>query len=186
MLKTITSDTNGTNPEINQCLDDLAREGAHRMIVAALELEVEEYLSRARHLRDEQGHAAAIRNGKARERTILMGVGSIRVRAPRLHDRREGERFTSKPAKRATVHAAITTLGRSSAGTLPARPINGRLFRRTRGVAGTQSSRPLSDHHQPASQRVAGRVSSLAQMLTQGQGVRVHLGGRSVLLVAAL
>jgi len=43
MLKTITSDTNGTNPEINQCLDDLAREGAHRMIVAALELEVEEY-----------------------------------------------------------------------------------------------------------------------------------------------
>ena len=96
MLKITTNDTNGTNPEINQSLDDMAREGARRMIADALELEVEEYLSRVQHLRDERGQAAAVRNGKARERTILMGAGSIKIRAPRLHDRREGERFTSK------------------------------------------------------------------------------------------
>ena len=66
------------------------------MIAAALELEVEEYLSRVQHLQNEQGHVVAVRNGKARERTIQMGAGSIKIRSPRLHDRREGERFTSK------------------------------------------------------------------------------------------
>ena len=64
MFKITTDDTNGTDPEISQSLDDLAREGARRMIADALELEVEEYLSRVQHLRDEQGHAAAVRNGK--------------------------------------------------------------------------------------------------------------------------
>jgi putative transposase len=96
MFKITTNDANGKNPEISQSLDDLAREGARRMITAALELEVEEYLSRVRHLRDDRGHAVAVRNGKAQERTIQMGGGSIKVRAPRIHDRREGERFTSK------------------------------------------------------------------------------------------
>ncbi len=96
MFKITTDETNGTDPEISQSLDDLAREGARRMIADALELEVEEYLSRVQHLRDQQGHAAAVRNGRARERTIQMGAGSIKIRAPRLHDRRESERFTSK------------------------------------------------------------------------------------------
>jgi putative transposase len=96
MFKITTNDTDGTNPEISQSLDDLAKEGARRMIAAALELEVEEYLSRVRHLQSEQGHAVAVRNGKARERTIQMGAGSVKIQAPRLHDRREGKRFTSK------------------------------------------------------------------------------------------
>jgi transposase-like protein len=96
MFKITTNDANGKNPEISQSLDDLAREGARRMIAAALEVEVEEYLSRVRHLRNERGHAVAVRNGKAQERTIQMGAGSIKIRAPRIHDRREGERFTSK------------------------------------------------------------------------------------------
>ena len=65
------------------------------MIAAALELEVEEYLSRVQDRQDAQGHAVAVRNGKARERTIQMGAGSIRIRAPRVHDRRDGVRFTS-------------------------------------------------------------------------------------------
>ena len=36
-----------------QSLDELAREGARRMIVVALELEVDEYVSKLRQLRDE-------------------------------------------------------------------------------------------------------------------------------------
>jgi len=96
MFKITTNDTNGKNPEISQSLDDLAKEGARRMIAAALELEVEEYLSKVRHLQGEQGHAVAVRNGQARERTIQMGAGSIKIRTPRVHDRREGERFSSR------------------------------------------------------------------------------------------
>jgi len=79
-----------------QSLDELAREGARRMIAEALQLEVEEQISKLRHLRDERGHALVVRNGTARERTIQLGVGPIRVKAPRVHDRRPGEHFTSR------------------------------------------------------------------------------------------
>ena len=54
------------------------------MILEALELEVEEHVQALRHLRDEQGQALVVRNGKSHhERTVQMGAGSIQVRAPR-------------------------------------------------------------------------------------------------------
>ena len=37
-----------------------------------------------------------MRNGKARERKLTLGVGSIKLRAPRVNDRREGQRFRSQ------------------------------------------------------------------------------------------
>jgi len=64
MYKITTDDTEGKVPEIAQSLDELAREGARRMILAALELEVEQYVQELRHLRDELGHATVVRNGR--------------------------------------------------------------------------------------------------------------------------
>ena len=86
----------GAAPEVRQSLDELAREGARRMIAAALELEAEEYVSKLRHLHDEQEHAMVVRNGKAQERTVQLGVGPVKMRAPRVNDRRAGQRFTSR------------------------------------------------------------------------------------------
>ncbi|MFN2203463.1 MAG: IS256 family transposase [Caldilineaceae bacterium] len=97
MLKLTTDDTEGQTPEITQSLDELAREGARRMIAAALEVEVEQYVESLRHLRDENGHALVVRNGKSHhERTVHMGAGSIKVQAPRVDDRRPEHTFTSK------------------------------------------------------------------------------------------
>jgi len=97
MVKLTTDDIPGKAPEITQSLDELAREGARRMILAALELEVEQYLQALRDRRDEQGHALVVRNGKCHhKRTVQLGAGSIQLRAPRLNDRRSGHRFTSK------------------------------------------------------------------------------------------
>jgi transposase-like protein len=76
-------------------LDELAREGARRMIAVALDEEVEAYLERHRGQRDERGHALVVRNGRARPRRVTVGSGTVEVSAPRVHDRREGERFTS-------------------------------------------------------------------------------------------
>ena len=76
-------------------LDELAREGAYRMIAAALDEEVEAYLARHRRLRDEKGHALVVRNGLARARKVTLGAGTVKVRAPRVNDRREGKRFRS-------------------------------------------------------------------------------------------
>src|SRR5690606_7075644 len=57
---------------------------------------VEAYLSGRRELRDAQGHALVVRNGVARARKVTLGAGTVEVKAPRVNDRRPGERFTSK------------------------------------------------------------------------------------------
>lgn len=79
-----------------QSLDDLAREGARRMLTSALAHEVSEYIERHQGARDEQGLALVVRNGRANARKVTVGSGTFEVRAPRVNDKREGERFTSK------------------------------------------------------------------------------------------
>ena len=68
-------------------LDEIAREGARRMLAQALESEVADYVARHQE-RDENGRAKVVRNGKARPRKVTLGSGTIEVRAPRVDDRR--------------------------------------------------------------------------------------------------
>ena len=78
MHKLTTDSAERIAPEFMQSLDELAREGARRMIAVALQLEVEEQISKWHDLRDEQGHALVVRNGRARERGLrapLLAVG---------------------------------------------------------------------------------------------------------------
>jgi transposase-like protein len=77
-------------------LDEIVRDGARRMLAAALESEVDTYVAAATGERDERGHALVGRNGKARARTVVTGAGALEVRAPRVNDRRtdeQGERI---------------------------------------------------------------------------------------------
>ena len=81
-------------------LDELVREGARRMLSAALEAEVAQYIETYQQ-RDEQGRALVVRNGKSKARKVTTGAGTIEVKAPRVHDKRvdaEGHKpkFTSK------------------------------------------------------------------------------------------
>jgi transposase-like protein len=71
-------------------LDEIAREGARRMLAQALESEVADYIARNQE-RDDQGRAQVVRNGKAHPRKVTLGSGTIEVRAPRVDDRREAE-----------------------------------------------------------------------------------------------
>lgn len=101
MLKLVTNETETEAQTVYPTLDELAREGARRMLVAALETEVQDYVAARRHERDEDGRALVVRNGKAKERTVICGAGAISVQAPRVNDKRvddEGRRhkFTSK------------------------------------------------------------------------------------------
>jgi putative transposase len=85
--------------EVGVTLDGLAREGARRMLMTALEEEVSDYIERNAQERSEDGHALVVRNGRARARKVTMGCGTMEVEAPRVNDKREvdGERqrFTS-------------------------------------------------------------------------------------------
>ena len=77
--------------ELTLDLDELARQGARRMLAEALEAEVQDYLEAARSQRDEHGRALVVRNGHANEREVLLGAGSVEVRAPRVNDKRVDE-----------------------------------------------------------------------------------------------
>lgn len=77
--------------ELTLDLDELARQGARRMLAEALEAEVQDYLEAARGQRDEHGRALVVRNGHANEREVLLGAGSVEVRAPRVNDKRVDE-----------------------------------------------------------------------------------------------
>jgi putative transposase len=74
--------------ELRLDLDGLAREGARRMLAAALEAEVDEYLAAYAAEREEGGRRLVVRNGHARQREVLTAAGVIPVRAPRVDDRR--------------------------------------------------------------------------------------------------
>lgn len=83
-------------------LDDLAREGARRMIATALQAEVTDYVERFADEVDQDGKRLVVRNGRARERKITIGSGTLPIRAPRVNDKRvdeqtgERQRFSSK------------------------------------------------------------------------------------------
>src|SRR4051812_42957850 len=85
---------------IGLTLDDLAREGARRMIAAALKVEVDEYVTRYALERDGDGHAVVVRNGNGQARSVTIGAGTVELRAPRVNDKRvvdgERQRFTSR------------------------------------------------------------------------------------------
>lgn len=86
---------------LSSTLDELAREGARRMLVSALEAEVSAYIERHADQRDEQGHRLVVRNGHARARKVTVGCGTVEVKAPRVNDRRtddagDRQRFTSE------------------------------------------------------------------------------------------
>jgi putative transposase len=75
------------------------QEGARRMLMQAIEAEVETFLATHAGLVDAQGRRRLVRNGHAPERQIQTGIGSLAVRRPKVHDRgAEGGapiRFTS-------------------------------------------------------------------------------------------
>jgi putative transposase len=74
--------------ELRLDLDQIVREGARRMLAAALEAEVDAYLAAHADQRDEQGRRLVVRNGHARQREVLTAAGGLPVRTPRVDDRR--------------------------------------------------------------------------------------------------
>ena len=82
-------------------LDAVARAGAQRMLMAALEEEVARYIEVHADARGEDGRRQVVRNGHAQPRTVTCGAGTMQVRAPRVNDRRvdddgERQRFASR------------------------------------------------------------------------------------------
>jgi putative transposase len=95
---------NGTGREVRGELfelDAIAQAGARRMLMAALKTEATDYVERHRHERDAAGRALVVHNGRSQERKLTLGAGTVKLKAPRVNDRRHDahgrrQRFTSR------------------------------------------------------------------------------------------
>ncbi|MFJ9483116.1 IS256 family transposase [Streptomyces mirabilis] len=98
MLSVVNAD--GTT-ETGSLIDDIVREGARRMLAAALEAEVNSYIAELADQRDESGRRLVVRNGHHQPRKVTTAAGVIEVKAPRINDKRineatgERKRFSS-------------------------------------------------------------------------------------------
>jgi putative transposase len=85
-------------PGSKDVLTDILRQGAQQLLAQAIEAEVQEWLEQRTECRDERGRQQVVRNGYMKERTLLTGVGEVKVDQPRVRDRRtsrDREKFSS-------------------------------------------------------------------------------------------
>lgn len=78
-------------------LESYIRSAAQRMIQAALEMEVAEFLQRAKYDKTVEDDFRGYRNGHHKTRTVSTAVGSLAVKVPRVSD--NAEKFESKLVK---------------------------------------------------------------------------------------
>jgi transposase-like protein len=82
-------------------LDEIVRDGARRMLAAALQAEVSAYIDAHADDLDSDGHRLVVRNGSHQPREVMTAAGVVPVRAPRVNDKRvdaetgERKRFSS-------------------------------------------------------------------------------------------
>ncbi len=76
-------------------LDELCRQAAQQMLATALIVERQSYLDAHADVLDAAGHRLVVGNGYLPEREVVTGVGPVKVTAPRVDDRREGQSFSS-------------------------------------------------------------------------------------------
>jgi transposase-like protein len=176
--------------EMQVTLDAIAREGARRMIAAALRAEADEYVDRFAEEVDEDGHRLVVRNGRARERKVTVGSGTLPIRAPRVNDQRVDEetgerlRFSSRilPAyarrspKVGEVIPILYLRGLSTGDFKPA--LEQLLGQDASGLSPTTISRlckEWEEHHGRFSKRYLG-FSRYAYLFMDGIHVNVRLG----------
>jgi putative transposase len=98
-MQEVTTTTFGFPSTSQDALTEILREGAQQMLTTAIEAEVADWIEAHRHLQDSRGHRQVVRNGYLPERSITTGIGRVKVRQPRVADRRnreEAEPFSSK------------------------------------------------------------------------------------------
>lgn len=86
-------------PACQDVMTEILRVGAQKMLAEMIHAEVDDWLARHAEVRDERGRRQVVRNGYLPEREIATGVGSVKVKQPRVRDRRpegEAEPFSSK------------------------------------------------------------------------------------------
>ena len=100
--------------------EQLLQEGARKLLQAAIENEITEYIEFHQDRRDEDGQRLVVRNGHLPEREIVSGVGPIKVR--RAYDIEMEDSFPVQfcpsicAELRASTHLSVFLMMRIAAG----------------------------------------------------------------------
>ncbi len=97
---TVVSFSHPEKISIDDPLTEVLRAGASRLLIRAVEAEVQAFLAAHEHLVDDAGRQRVVRHGHMPEREVQTGIGPVAVRRPRVRDRQPGGegdriRFTS-------------------------------------------------------------------------------------------
>ena len=88
-------DKNPPETSARSALEEVLRDGARKMLQAAVEAEVADYVEHFKDLKSEMNQRLVTRNGYLPFRDILTGIGPINIRQPRVRDKRHGQTFSS-------------------------------------------------------------------------------------------
>ena len=86
MLNIVADEVSRTDGRLS--LDEICREGAQRMLAAALEAEADAYVESFVDELDGDGRRLVVRNGHARARRVTTVAGAVEIEAPRVNDQR--------------------------------------------------------------------------------------------------
>jgi putative transposase len=142
-------------------LDELCRLAAQEMLKVALLAERQAYLDAHADQVDETGKRLVVGNGYAKEREVTTGAGMVEVKAPRVDDRRPGQRYGSVilPAymrKSPKVTEVLPVLYLRGLSTGDFSPALGEFFGSAAGLSASTVSR-LTEAWQDERERWAGR-----------------------------
>lgn len=93
--------TNDTTDNLNEqenfdtVLEQVLRKGAKKLLMCALENEIEEFIDRYMDRRDKKGKRQVVRNGYHPQREIVTGIGTVAIKQPRVRDLSGCEKFSS-------------------------------------------------------------------------------------------
>lgn len=85
------TDKSTANPALEDfasALEQVLHKGAQDMLQLAIEIEVQQYIEKHQKELDENGHRMVVRNGYLPERELLTGIGPVKVKQPRIDDRK--------------------------------------------------------------------------------------------------
>ena len=184
MLKGLDTTTETEEMPATPTLDDLAREGARRMLMAALQVEVAQYVDAYQEARDASGRRLVVRHGQAEARKVTCGgghSGGASAAGARQAGRCHGPARAVHQPDPSALHAPVPQGGRGAADSLSPRVVHGRLPRSAARAAGRRRGRAERDQHRAADRGLGRRVSAVPAARPGRSGLRLCLGRRDSL-----
>jgi hypothetical protein len=172
VLKVVQTDHEGqlaaADVPAGSLLDEIAREGARRMLADALRAEGDAYVDGLVDQVDEDGHRLVVRNGHHERRSVLCAAGAIEVRAPRVNDKRIDEACGERKRFASAILPAGAAARRRSATCCrccicTACPVGTSCRRWSSSSARAPACRPVGLDGDPAVRAVARRATRVRQ-----------------------